>query len=129
MPECIWKFRVKDLGPLTVAIDSHGGNSTRKFNMRPEKKWNDFWRNSRALTPRVNSKLDNTRIQCRLPTKLSARAAQNASTFHSAESLPLRFPLLVRYDLKKAKSLSANLPSARSSRIALALPRAFAAAE
>ena len=26
MPECIWKFRVKDLGPLTVAIDSHGGN-------------------------------------------------------------------------------------------------------
>jgi L(+)-tartrate dehydratase beta subunit len=26
MPECVWKFRVKDLGPLTVAIDSHGGN-------------------------------------------------------------------------------------------------------
>ncbi len=26
MPECIWKFRVKDLGPLTVAIDSHGQN-------------------------------------------------------------------------------------------------------
>jgi L(+)-tartrate dehydratase beta subunit len=26
MPECLWKFRVKGLGPLTVAIDSHGGN-------------------------------------------------------------------------------------------------------
>jgi len=26
MPECLWKFRVKDLGPLTVAIDSHGEN-------------------------------------------------------------------------------------------------------
>jgi L(+)-tartrate dehydratase beta subunit len=26
MPECIWKLRVKDLGPLTVAIDSHGGD-------------------------------------------------------------------------------------------------------
>jgi L(+)-tartrate dehydratase beta subunit len=26
LPECIWKFRVKDLGPLTVAIDAHGGN-------------------------------------------------------------------------------------------------------
>jgi L(+)-tartrate dehydratase beta subunit len=26
MPECIWKFRVRDLGPLTVAIDSHGSN-------------------------------------------------------------------------------------------------------
>ncbi|MER3409216.1 MAG: fumarate hydrolyase [Thermoleophilia bacterium] len=24
MPECLWRFRVKDFGPLTVAIDSHG---------------------------------------------------------------------------------------------------------
>jgi L(+)-tartrate dehydratase beta subunit len=24
MPECLWKFRVKDFGPLTVGIDSHG---------------------------------------------------------------------------------------------------------
>jgi L(+)-tartrate dehydratase beta subunit len=24
MPECLWKFRVKDLGPLTVGIDAHG---------------------------------------------------------------------------------------------------------
>jgi L(+)-tartrate dehydratase beta subunit len=26
MPECLWKFRVKNLGPLTVAIDACGGN-------------------------------------------------------------------------------------------------------
>lgn len=26
MPECFWKFRVKDLGPLIVAIDSHGNS-------------------------------------------------------------------------------------------------------
>ncbi len=26
MPECIWKFRVKDFGPLIVAMDSHGNN-------------------------------------------------------------------------------------------------------
>jgi L(+)-tartrate dehydratase beta subunit len=26
MPECLWKFRVKDFGPLTVAIDSHGNS-------------------------------------------------------------------------------------------------------
>jgi L(+)-tartrate dehydratase beta subunit len=26
MPECIWQFRFKGLGPLTVGIDSHGGN-------------------------------------------------------------------------------------------------------
>ena len=24
IPECLWKFRVKDFGPLTVGIDSHG---------------------------------------------------------------------------------------------------------
>ncbi len=24
MPECLWLFRVKDFGPLTVGIDSHG---------------------------------------------------------------------------------------------------------
>ena len=26
MPECLWKFRVKDFGPLTVGIDAHGGS-------------------------------------------------------------------------------------------------------
>jgi len=26
MPECIWQFRFKGLGPLTVGIDAHGGN-------------------------------------------------------------------------------------------------------
>jgi L(+)-tartrate dehydratase beta subunit len=26
MPECLWKFRVRDFGPLTVAIDSHGSS-------------------------------------------------------------------------------------------------------
>jgi L(+)-tartrate dehydratase beta subunit len=26
MPECLWKFRVKDFGPLTVGIDSHGNS-------------------------------------------------------------------------------------------------------
>jgi L(+)-tartrate dehydratase beta subunit len=26
MPECIWQFRFKGLGPMTVGIDTHGGN-------------------------------------------------------------------------------------------------------
>jgi L(+)-tartrate dehydratase beta subunit len=26
MPECIWQFRFKGLGPLTVGIDAYGGN-------------------------------------------------------------------------------------------------------
>jgi L(+)-tartrate dehydratase beta subunit len=29
MPECLWKLRVKDLGPLTVAMDAVGGNTYR----------------------------------------------------------------------------------------------------
>lgn len=26
MPETLWKFRVKEFGPLIVSIDTHGGN-------------------------------------------------------------------------------------------------------
>jgi L(+)-tartrate dehydratase beta subunit len=29
MPECLWKFRVKDFGPLIVAIDAHGNSLYR----------------------------------------------------------------------------------------------------
>src|SRR5213592_4755291 len=29
MPECLWKFRVKDFGPLTVGIDAHGNSMYR----------------------------------------------------------------------------------------------------
>ena len=30
MPECLWKFRVKDFGPLIVAIDAHGHSLYKK---------------------------------------------------------------------------------------------------
>ncbi len=30
MPECLWKFRVRNFGPLIVAIDSHGDSLYRK---------------------------------------------------------------------------------------------------
>src|SRR5207248_3134910 len=29
MPECLWNFRVKDFGPLTVGIDAHGNSLFR----------------------------------------------------------------------------------------------------
>jgi len=29
MPECLWKFRVRDFGPLVVAMDSHGASIYR----------------------------------------------------------------------------------------------------
>ena len=31
-PESLWKFRVKDFGPLLVSMDSHGGNLYTKVN-------------------------------------------------------------------------------------------------
>jgi L(+)-tartrate dehydratase beta subunit len=34
MPECLWKFRVKDFGPLIVAIDSHGNSQYRSIQQR-----------------------------------------------------------------------------------------------
>lgn len=34
MPECLWKFRVKDFGPLIVAIDAHGNSLYRKIQER-----------------------------------------------------------------------------------------------
>jgi L(+)-tartrate dehydratase beta subunit len=38
MPECLWKFRVKDFGPLTVGIDSHGNSLFHDVQERAEKK-------------------------------------------------------------------------------------------
>jgi L(+)-tartrate dehydratase beta subunit len=32
MPECLWRFRVKDFGPLWVGIDSHGGSMFHDVN-------------------------------------------------------------------------------------------------
>jgi len=34
MPECLWKFRVKDFGPLIVAIDAHGNSHYREIQER-----------------------------------------------------------------------------------------------
>ena len=34
MPECLWKFRVKDFGPLIVAVDSHGNSHYRAIQER-----------------------------------------------------------------------------------------------
>ncbi len=34
MPECLWKFRVRNFGPLVVAIDSHGNSLYRNVQDR-----------------------------------------------------------------------------------------------
>jgi L(+)-tartrate dehydratase beta subunit len=38
MPECLWKFRVKDFGPLTVGIDAHGNSLFHDVQERAMKK-------------------------------------------------------------------------------------------
>ena len=42
MPECLWKFRVKDFGPLVVAIDAHGNSLYRKIQERAAEKIKQF---------------------------------------------------------------------------------------
>jgi L(+)-tartrate dehydratase beta subunit len=38
MPECLWVFRVRGLGPLFVGIDSYGGNLYREILVQAEAK-------------------------------------------------------------------------------------------
>jgi L(+)-tartrate dehydratase beta subunit len=38
MPECLWKFRVKDFGPLWVGIDSHGNSMFHDVNEAANKR-------------------------------------------------------------------------------------------
>jgi L(+)-tartrate dehydratase beta subunit len=43
MPECLWKFRVRNFGPLTVAIDSHGNSLYQDVQEQAEKKLEDLY--------------------------------------------------------------------------------------
>src|SRR5213596_2924106 len=38
MPECLWKFRVEDFGPLWVGIDSHGNSMYREVQTEATKR-------------------------------------------------------------------------------------------
>ena len=43
MPECLWRFRVKDFGPLTVGIDAHGGSLYRDVQARAQAKLKELY--------------------------------------------------------------------------------------
>jgi L(+)-tartrate dehydratase beta subunit len=43
MPECLWKFRVKDFGPLTVGIDAHGNSLYRDVQAAAKKKLEELY--------------------------------------------------------------------------------------
>ncbi|MGG1397149.1 fumarate hydratase C-terminal domain-containing protein [Bacillus salipaludis] len=42
MPEAIWKFRVKDFGPLIVSIDCHGNNKYKEIKSEAKEKLNEL---------------------------------------------------------------------------------------
>jgi L(+)-tartrate dehydratase beta subunit len=43
MPECLWKFRVKDFGPLIVGIDSHGNSLFHDVQERAQQKLEELY--------------------------------------------------------------------------------------
>jgi L(+)-tartrate dehydratase beta subunit len=43
MPECLWKFRVKDFGPLTVGIDAHGNSLYHDVQTAAQKKLEELY--------------------------------------------------------------------------------------
>ena len=43
MPECLWKFRVKDFGPLTVGIDAHGNSLFHDVQERAQEKLKELF--------------------------------------------------------------------------------------
>jgi len=43
MPECLWKFRVKDFGPLIVGIDAHGNSVFHDVQEAAKKKLEELY--------------------------------------------------------------------------------------
>jgi L(+)-tartrate dehydratase beta subunit len=43
MPECLWRFRVKDFGPLTVGIDAHGTSLYHDVQAAAQKRLEDLY--------------------------------------------------------------------------------------
>jgi L(+)-tartrate dehydratase beta subunit len=43
MPECLWKFRVKDFGPLWVGVDSHGNSLFHDVQERARQKLEELY--------------------------------------------------------------------------------------
>jgi L(+)-tartrate dehydratase beta subunit len=43
MPECLWKFRVKDFGPLTVGIDAHGRSLYKDVQDKAQEKLKEIY--------------------------------------------------------------------------------------
>ncbi len=43
MPECLWRFRVRDFGPLTVGIDAHGNSLFHDVQTEAKRRLEDIY--------------------------------------------------------------------------------------
>ena len=50
MPECLWKFRVKDFGPLTVGIDAHGNSLYHDVQARAQEKLKELFATTLSIS-------------------------------------------------------------------------------
>ena len=66
MPECLWKFRVKDFGPLTVGIDAHGNSLYHDVQAAAQEKLKEIY----------------ARLFTTLPRPAAARQAATAGLTH-----------------------------------------------
>jgi hypothetical protein len=76
MPECLWKFRVKDFGPLTVAIDSHGTSLYREVEATASERLERLYDRLLAFRRAARRGI----VHGRWPTCASATAPSEAGT-------------------------------------------------
>ena len=81
MPECLWKFRVKDFGPLTVGIDAHGNSLYHDVQAAGARR---SWRSS---MPAFDGFLDLARAPASRATAASRTSSTRASNLRDIEGL------------------------------------------
>ena len=83
MPECLWKFRVKDFGPLTVGIDAHGNSLYHDVQAAREAEAGG------ALCPPLISASAATVASPTCSTRVSARAGGRTSSTRPASYIDI----------------------------------------
>jgi L(+)-tartrate dehydratase beta subunit len=91
MPECLWKFRVKDFGPLTVGIDAHGNSLYHDVQAAAQEKLKELYaaRLSTSGSPATAaSPTSSTRALARAPGRTCSRPPATTSTSSSSAGAP-----------------------------------------
>ena len=92
MPECLWKFRVKDFGPLTVGIDAHGNSLYHDVQAAcPGEAGGALCptlTSTSASAATAASRTSSTRASAPVPGRTSSRRAATTSTSSSSAGAP-----------------------------------------